>query len=68
MLYIVRKLGESILINNEIKVTVLETKGKSAKLGIESPEDVVVLREELFERIQTENRLAHESASFILGE
>ncbi|HET8726041.1 MAG TPA: carbon storage regulator CsrA [Alphaproteobacteria bacterium] len=61
MLYLTRKIGESIVINDAIKVTVVEIRGKSIKLGFTFPPDVTVLREELYERIQAENRAAAES-------
>lgn len=62
MLYLSRKIGESVVINDEIEVKVVEVKGKSAKLGITFPENATVLRREVYERIQAENRAAAESA------
>jgi carbon storage regulator len=61
VLYLTRKIGESIVINDAIRVTVVEIRGKSIKLGFTFPPDVTVLREELYERIQAENRAAAES-------
>lgn len=60
MLYLVRKLNESIVINNNIKVTVVELNRGSVKLGITYPNDqgITVLREEIFVRIQEENMKA----------
>ncbi len=58
MLYLSRKLGESIVINDNIEITVVEVRGKSIKLGINFPPDVTVLRRELFDKIQEENRAA----------
>lgn len=58
MLILTRKLGESITIGDNIKVTVLGIYGKQVKLGIEAPERVSVHREEIFLRIQDENRHA----------
>ncbi len=58
MLYLSRKLGESIVINDNIEITVVEVRGKSVKLGINFPPDVTVLRRELFDKIQEENRAA----------
>lgn len=54
MLYLTRKIGESIVINDDIEVTVIEVKGKSIKLGMTFPEDVTVYRREVYERIQAE--------------
>lgn len=58
MLYLTRKLGESVIINNNVEVTVVEVRGKSIKLGFTFPSDVTVLRREIFDRIQEENRAA----------
>ena len=58
MLYLTRKIGESVIINDNIEVTVVEMRGKTIKLGFTFPPDVNVLRRELYERIQEENRLA----------
>ncbi len=55
MLYLTRKVGESVIINNTIELTVVEVRGKSAKLGFTFPPDASVLRKELFERIREEN-------------
>lgn len=55
MLYLTRKVGESVIINNTIELTVVEVRGKSAKLGFTFPADASVLRKELFERIRQEN-------------
>lgn len=58
MLYLTRKIGESVIINDNVEVTVVEVRGKSIKLGFTFPADVTVLRREIFERIQEENRAA----------
>jgi len=58
MLYLSRKVGESIVINDNIEITVVEVRGKSIKLGITFPPDVSVLRRELYDKIQQENRAA----------
>ena len=55
MLYLTRKIGESVIINNTIELTVVDVRGKSAKLGFTFPPDATVLRKELFERIRQEN-------------
>ena len=62
MLYLARKVGESVIINDNIEVTVVEVRGKTIKLGFTFPPDVNVLRRELYERIQEENRLAVRAA------
>ncbi|CCQ91213.1 Carbon storage regulator [Nitrospina gracilis 3/211] len=58
MLVLTRKVGESIRINDDIKVTVIEIKGKTIRLGIEASPETKVYREEVFERIKEENRSA----------
>jgi carbon storage regulator len=64
MLILTRKLGESITIDNDIKITVLGIFGKQVKLGIIAPDRVSVHREEIFKKIQEENQ----SASLALKE
>jgi len=58
VLILTRKLGESITIGDEIKVTILECQHKQVKLGIAAPVNVKVYREEIFEKIQEENKKA----------
>ena len=56
MLYLMRKPNESIIINDNIELTVVEVKGKSVKLGFTFPEGASVLRKELFDKIQNEKK------------
>jgi carbon storage regulator len=58
MLILTRKTGECIAIGDHIKVYVIEIKGKQVRLGIEAPTETTVHREEVYERILEENRLA----------
>jgi carbon storage regulator len=58
MLVLTRKAGESITIGDTVKVMVMEVKGKQVRLGIEAPPDCLVHREEVYRRIQAENRQA----------
>jgi carbon storage regulator len=58
MLYLTRKVGESVIINDNIEVVVVEIRGKSTKLGFTFPPNATVLRRELYERIQAENKAA----------
>lgn len=60
MLVLTRKLGESIVIGNNVRVTVLELQGKQIRLGIDAPQEVTVHRGEVYERIEAENRAAAE--------
>lgn len=56
MLVLTRKLGENIRIGDDVKITVLEVRSGQVKLGIEAPPHVKVHREEIYARIQEENR------------
>jgi len=58
MLLLTRKLGENIRIGDDVKITIVEVKGNHVKLGIDAPASVKVHREEIYERIQQENRRA----------
>ena len=55
MLVLTRSIGERLIINDgEIKLSVLEVKGSQVRIGIEAPRSFSVHREEIFERIQSE--------------
>lgn len=58
MLFLTRKLGEAIIVNNDIEITVQEITGSKVKLGIVYPKTASVLRKEIFDRIQQENESA----------
>ena len=58
MLVLTRKLGENIRIGDSVKITVLEVRSGQVKLGIDAPPEVKVHREEIYARIQEENRRA----------
>ena len=58
MLALSRKPGESVIIGNNIEITILEVKGEQVKVGIKAPESVAIYRKELFEQIQNSNREA----------
>ena len=55
MLVLTRKLGESIAIDDHIKIRVVDIKGKQVRLGIEAPRNVKIHREEVYEAIQAQN-------------
>lgn len=55
MLALTRKKGESLVINNNIEITILEIRGDQIKLGISAPKEVPVYRKEVFIQIQKEN-------------
>jgi carbon storage regulator len=58
MLVLTRKRGEGILIGDEIKLSIVEIKGGSVRIGIEAPEDKKIYRREVYERICQENKEA----------
>jgi len=60
VLALTRRIGESIIIGNEIEITVVEVKGDQVRIGIQAPKNVKIYRKEIFEEIQTENRVAAE--------
>jgi carbon storage regulator len=61
VLILTRKLGESITIGDEIKVTVLGVFGRQVRLGVDAPASIIVHREEVYLKIQDENRAASTS-------
>jgi carbon storage regulator len=58
MLVLTRKLNESIMIGDDVKITIVDVKGEQVKLGITAPREVSVHREEVYREIQKENQLA----------
>ncbi|MBY0372079.1 carbon storage regulator CsrA [bacterium] len=61
MLVLTRKLGESIAIDDSIKIVVLQIKGRQVRLGIEAPRDTKIHREEVYLAIQEQNKAAADS-------
>jgi len=59
MLVLSRKKNESIIINDNITITVVEIRGDKVRLGIEAPKDVSVHRREVYEAIQDQSRRAN---------
>lgn len=58
MLVLTRKLGESIAIDDHIKIVVVQIKGKQVRLGIQAPKETKIHREEVYQSIQDQNREA----------
>ena len=58
MLILTRKIGETIAIGDEVKIQVIDIKGRQVRLGIQAPMDMTVHREEIYQRIQEQNRQA----------
>jgi carbon storage regulator len=62
MLILTRRVGESLMIGEEVTVTVLGVKGNQVRIGVNAPRDVAVHREEIFNRIQDgEEKTAEDS-------
>lgn len=61
MLILTRKLGESIAIDDHIKIVVVKIKGKQVRLGIQAPQTTKVHREEVYQAIQEQNKEASQS-------
>lgn len=55
MLILTRRVGETLMIGDEVTVTVLGVKGNQVRLGVNAPRDVAVHREEIYNRIQQED-------------
>jgi len=60
MLILTRRAGETLMIGDEVTVTVLGVKGSQVRVGINAPKDVAVHREEIYKRIQRGNATASE--------
>ncbi len=54
MLILTRRAGETVMIGNDITITVLGVKGNQVRIGINAPKEIAVHREERFERLQSE--------------
>jgi carbon storage regulator len=57
MLILTRRVGETLMIGDEVTVTVLGVKGNQVRIGVNAPRDVAVHREEIYERIKREQEM-----------
>ena len=60
MLALSRKTNESIMLGNDIEITILEIKGDQVKVGVNAPRNVAIFRKEIYLQIQEENKKAAE--------
>jgi carbon storage regulator len=58
MLILTRRVGETVMIGNDVTVTVLGVKGNQVRVGVNAPKEVAVHREEIYERIKREEQAA----------
>ena len=63
MLILTRRAGETVMIGSDVTITVLGVKGNQVRIGINAPKDVAVHREEIYERIQSEQAAGDGAAS-----
>jgi carbon storage regulator len=63
VLILTRKIGETVMIGNDVSITVLRVKGNQVRLGVDAPKDVSVQRQEIFERIASGNGKDEATAS-----
>ena len=63
MLILTRRVGETLMIGDEVTVTVLGVKGNQVRIGVNAPKDVSVHREEIYERIKKEQSDSHSTES-----
>ncbi len=60
MLILTRRIGETLMVGDEVTITVLGVKGNQVRLGVNAPRDVAVHREEIYQRIQDEKSVGQD--------
>ncbi|MGH8659981.1 MAG: carbon storage regulator CsrA [Gammaproteobacteria bacterium] len=67
MLILTRRVGESLIIGDDVSITVLGIKGNQVRLGVAAPKEISVHREEIYQRIQQEKAKAQEEIPSNVG-
>ena len=68
MLILTRRVGETLMIGNDVTVTVLGVKGNQVRIGINAPKTIAVHREEIYERVKREQENGNSMASVEMTE
>ena len=63
MLILTRRSGQSLYVGDNIRITVLGIQGKQVKIGLELPEEMTVYRDEVYQRVMEENRMAIQTSN-----